>query len=47
MNIYCTKIGERDGKRRNFILEELLVTCALGGPGHQKTGEHPDIPAGH
>ncbi len=34
-------------KRRNFIPEELLVSCASGGPGHQSIEGHPHIPAGH
>jgi hypothetical protein len=34
-------------KRRNFIPEELLISCASGGPRHQSIEGHPDIPAGH
>jgi hypothetical protein len=42
----CEK-KRRSRKRRNLILEELIVTCASGGPGYQKTEEHLDILAGH
>jgi hypothetical protein len=33
-------------KRSDFIPEELLVTCASGGPGYKKTEEHLGILAG-